>query len=117
MANNMLISLVLTVFIEIILALIIGKKDKQILYAIVCMNFLTNPILVYTVNLLNVYIGQKIATICLLIFEVIVVFVEGYFLKKECSNLKKTYKFALYLNACSFAIGVLINYFYRGSFL
>lgn len=110
MSDNTLISLVLTVVVEIILSVIVGIREKKILYAIVCMNFLTNPIVVCLTNLLRLYIGEKMALVGLLIMETLVVFVEGYFLKKECIELKKPYILAGYLNILSFLIGILISY-------
>lgn len=111
MVGSLVISLLLTVVLETILALLINVRDKEDLSEIFWINCFTNPIIVYFTNITLLYTNDLISHCILVILEIINVFVEGYLLK---NHLKKTkinpYIFSLYLNGFSFVIGIILGY-------
>jgi len=95
-----------------LLSLLIGLKGEENFETIIWINCITNPIVVGTTNLFYMQSQSLIIrNIALAMFEISVVFVEGFLFKKYLKNFKKNpYKFSLYLNALSFGIGLIINY-------
>ena len=106
----MLICLLLTIVIELTIALILGIRKKLDIINIILVNILTNPLVVSLTNLISINHGKTISYVFLAIFEIIVVFVEGYIYKKYLS-FKKINPFLLsfILNLSSYLIGLLIQ--------
>lgn len=102
--------LLLTIIIELIIALILGIRDKKDIINIILVNVITNPIVVMSQTLLYIKFGYNIEMIGIAILEVLVVLVEGLIYKKVL-NYKKINPIllSLILNALSFLIGELIN--------
>lgn len=103
--------LLFTILIELIVALILGVRDKKDILNIILVNTMTNPLLVsVTVYITYNRIFNRIASIVIL--ELLVVIIEGFTYKKIL-NFKKINPFvlSLILNAASYFIGEIINYF------
>ena len=108
---NLLISLVLTVIFESILAILAKIKDKYNLYQMFLINCLTNPIVVYLANLSLLINNFVITNILVIILEIVVIIVEGYLIKKNLKDIQiNSYKLSVYLNVISFFIGLIISY-------
>ncbi|MBR3512412.1 MAG: hypothetical protein IKN74_05610 [Clostridia bacterium] len=108
----MLRCLLLTIIIELILALILGIRDKKDIINVILVNVITNPIVVLTPIIIYLNYGSTIRRVSLYILEVLTVIVEGLIYKKVL-NYKKINCFllSLILNVASFLIGEVINYF------
>ena len=74
--------LLLTVIIELIIALILGVRNKKDIINIILVNVITNPIVVMSQTLLYIKFGYNIEMIGIAILEVLVVLVEGLIYKK-----------------------------------
>jgi len=108
----MLICLLLTIIVEVIVAYILKVKDKYDFINIVLVNILTNPLLVSIINLISINYGTKLSNICLFIFEVLVVSIEGLIYKKYLSFKKiNPFVLSLILNVCSYLSGLLLYLF------
>lgn len=104
--------LVLTVIIELLLALILGVRNKKDIINVILVNVITNPIVVMTPIILYLNFGSLISKISLLILEVLTVLVEGLIYKKVLEYKKiNWFLLSLILNVTSFIIGEVINYF------
>ena len=102
--------LVLTIVIELIVALILSVKDKKDILNVILVNVITNPIVVMSQILLYIKFGSTIEGIIIIILEILVVFVEGLIYKKVLKyNGLNPFFLSLLLNASSFFIGELIN--------
>ena len=111
MFGSLCISLVLTIIIETLLALIVKIKDKYNLSVILWGNCFTNPIVVYLTNISFNLNNDYITNTILIILEILVVFVEGYLFKKFMKDYDKNkYLLSLYLYVFSFLIGIVITY-------
>ncbi len=111
-ALYMLICLVATIIVELIVALILKVRTKMDIINIILVNMLTNPLLVSTVNLISINYGLKISYIFLFIFEVSVVFIEGFIYKKYLDYKSiNPYLLSFILNLSSYLFGLLINLF------
>ena len=111
-ALYMLICLVTTLVVELVVALLLKVKTKMDIINIVLVNILTNPLLVSTINLISINYGLKIAYIFLLIFEIFVVFIEGFIYRKYLDYKRiNPYLLSFILNLCSYLFGLLINLF------
>lgn len=108
--------LVLTIIIELLLALILGVRNKKDIINVILVNVITNPIVVMTPIILYLNFGSLISKISLLILEVLTVLVEGLIYKKVLEYKKiNWFLLSLILNVTSFIIGEVINYFvWRG---
>ena len=104
--------LLLTIIIELIMALILGVRDKKDILNVILVNIITNPIVVMSQILLYLYFGYKIEIIGVAILEILVVPIEGLIYKKVL-NYKKINPIllSLILNASSLIIGGFINTF------
>jgi len=102
--------LLLTIIIELIIALILGIRDKKDIINIILVNVITNPIVVMSQTLLYIKFGYNIEMIGIAILEVLVVLVEGLIYKKVL-NYKKINPIllSLILNTLSFLIGEFVN--------
>ena len=111
MILSLLISLFLTIIIELTVSFIIGIKDKEDIKVVILVNICTNPIVVYIANCLMLFTNDFIYNIGVAILEMLVVMVE-FVLYKKYLKFDKVSPFAISLinNVISFSIGVIINY-------
>lgn len=110
MIGSLCISLLLTIILELLFTILKKIKDKESLSTIIWINCLTNPIVVYLTNMSLLINNNFITNLVLMFFEIIVVFVEGYLLKKHLKEIKiNSYIFSLYLNGLSFSSGLLLS--------
>lgn len=102
--------LILTVLFECGTAFVIGAKNKKDLLNILLVNVLTNPLVVISVVIVNMYFGSRTAVIYEYIAEVAVVLVEGLIYRKTL-NFKKLNPFllSLILNGVSYLTGEILN--------
>ena len=105
----MLICLVSTIIIEVSIAFILRYRRKDLINVLL-VNLLTNPLLNSSVIAINYFYGLKARNICLYIFEVLVVLIEGFIYSKYLERKKiNGYLLSLILNIASYVIGLLIN--------
>ena len=111
MILSLLISLFLTIIIELTVSFIIGIRDKDDIKVVILVNICTNPIVVYIANCLMLFTNDFIYNIGVAILEMLVVMVE-FVLYKKYLKFDKVSPFAISLinNVISFSIGVIINY-------
>ena len=101
--------LIITILIETTFAIILKYRDKDLLN-VVLVNILTNPILNSVMVYINVYYGLKIRNIFVIIFEILVVIIEGAIYQKYLENRKiNGYLLSLLLNISSYVLGLVIN--------
>lgn len=102
--------LLLTLLIEISVALIFGYRNKFVLLSIILVNLITNPLLNYILWLNNSVGFFYITVINLILFEIAVVIVEWLLL---VFALRKNYKSLLLLsftmNFVSFIMGLVFH--------
>lgn len=100
-----------TILIELIVALILKVRDKKDILNIILVNTMTNPLLVS----LTVYITYNRIfnrTLSVIVLELLVVLIEGFTYKKVLKYKKiNPFIISLILNASSYFIGEIINYF------
>ncbi len=108
--DSIIISLSMTLVIEVIIAICLKIRDKEDLKVIIFANILTNPVVVFCTNLVFTFCSQYVHVITVIIFEILAVIVE-YKLYKEFLNFKE--KSPLYIsivsNVFSFSIGLIID--------
>ena len=104
-------NVMLTVIIELVLAVIIGVRNKKDFIIIILVNIFTNPLVNVISFLFNVYLGTLIRNIILLIMEISAVIVEGYIYKKNLYYKGlNPFVLSIILNITSYGFGVIINY-------
>ena len=110
MIKSLLISLILTIFIELLISILIGIRKRNVIITIIAVNTLTNPIVVFVANVLNSFKNPLLYWGTVIIIELIVVFIEGNIFKKVL-NFKKIsgIKLSVINNLISFLIGVIIG--------
>ena len=102
--------LICTIIIEVIVALILGVRDKKDILNIVLVNVVTNPIVVSLPVLMLVKYGYNVRMITLVILEIITVIVEGLIYLRVLKYKKiNPFLISLILNASSYLIGEVIN--------
>lgn len=104
--------LLLTIIIELIIALILGVRDKKDIINVILVNVITNPIVVLTPIIVYIRFGNIYSRIVLYILEIFTVVVEGLIYKKVLKYKKiNGFLLSLILNVASFLIGEVINNF------
>ena len=105
----MLISLTITLFIELSFAFILKYRGKDLINVLL-VNILTNPLLNSIIVAINYYYGLKARNISLIILEILVVIVEGFIYHKYLTRKKiNGFLLSLILNIASYGLGLLIN--------
>ena len=104
-------ALLITIILELVIAIIIGIKDKKDLLNVVLANAITNPFVTLVPIIVNLKYGYVARNIVFYVLEVLVVFIEGFIYKKVLKFKKLNYLLiSLILNIASFGIGEIINY-------
>lgn len=108
----MLRSLMCTVIIELLVAIILGIKNKKDILNVILVNIITNPLVCVIPVYYNFFYSLKARNIVLIILELLTLLFEGYTYNKYI-NFKKINPFivSLILNSSSYFIGEVINRF------
>ncbi len=107
--------LLTTIAVELIIALLLGIKNKVDLINIILVNILTNPVVVVIPMYFNLQYGIVGRNICLYILEILAVIVEGFIYFKYFDYKKiNPFLISLILNVCSYLVGVASNYLIYG---
>ena len=110
MILSLIISLLLTILIELSISTFLGIKTRNDIRIVILVNICTNPIVVYIANILKLLNNNLLYILTVILLEIIVVFVEFRLYNKYLKNYKKS-KFisSLVNNISSYMIGILIN--------
>ena len=110
MILSLIISLCLTIIIELTISLIIGIRNKEDIEVIVWANILTNPIVVYLANCLKLLNNNLIYNILIIIMEIVVIIVEFIIYKRYLVFKEKTPIFISSINnIISYSLGIIIS--------
>ena len=112
MLESLIISLFLTIVIELSISLTLGIRKKEDIYVVILVNICTNPVVVSIANyLILINSSELIYNIIVIVMEVTVVFVEYIMYKKYLKDYKKSPLLLSVINNCtSYLIGVIINF-------
>lgn len=104
-----LIALIVTILVELTVAVLFGYRKKPEVETVVLINLITNPLLNYFLYVIN-YFGIIIINSMELIFlEIIIVLVEWLLLRFALrQDPKKLLILSLAINLGSYLVGVLI---------
>ena len=102
--------LIATILIEMVVAIIIGIRNKKDILNIILVNIVTNPL----VSSISVYFYYKYGiiyrNISLILLEIFTVVFEGFIFSKNIDNKKiNGFVLSIILNTCSYFIGEVIN--------
>ena len=107
MIVSLAVSLILTIIIEFVVVKVIHRKEK-VLGAVILVNILTNPLVVYTYNMFCVF-SVAYRDFILFILEILVVFVEAYVYKLLLNvSYKKAFVISFIANAIAYVTGLLL---------
>lgn len=110
MIISLIVSLLLTIIIEISISFIIGIREKEDLKIVFWTNVLTNPVVVYIANCVKVLNNDVIYNIVVFILEVSVIIIEFCVLKKILNYKKKSPLLISSMNnIVSFSLGIIIS--------
>lgn len=110
MIESLIVSLILTLIIELTVFFILGIKEKDDIEVIILVNILTNPIVVFCANIANIMCGGVTYYIIVIILEITAVLVEAYIFKKILHFQKiSAIKISLINNIISYGTGVIIS--------
>ena len=102
-------SLVITLLVECLIAIILGYRKRDLLNVFL-VNVLTNPIVNSITIAVNYYLGIKYRNMALLILEIMAFLIEGFIYHKYLEKRKiNGYVLSFILNSCSYLIGLIIN--------
>ncbi|MBR3614470.1 MAG: hypothetical protein IKL55_04765 [Clostridia bacterium] len=112
MISSLIRSLILTIIIEVPIAIILKIRDKEDIKIIFFANVLTNPIVVFSANLILLLNNNFIYYLAVIILEIMAIVVECVLYKKYLVFKEKSPLFITCIsNIISFLLGVVINNF------
>ena len=107
--NNLIVALVLTVVLEVLIAILFNYRKKSEISIIVLINIITNPLLNYLLAVNNYFNWLSVNIFILILLEIIVVMIEWLLLRYAIrKNPKKLFLLSLVMNATSFIVGLLL---------
>lgn len=114
MLMSLIVSLVLTLIIEVGFALLFNVRGKIDIAVVFLANIITNPVIVTIENLLwtieNYTLMVTLSLAFWIILEIVVILVEGYIYNKLRIKSKfSPYKLSLVLNSISILFGIIYN--------
>ena len=110
MIISLIVSLLLTIIIEISISFIIGIREKEDLKVVFWTNVLTNPVVVYIANCVKLLNNNVIYDIIVFKMEVLVIIVEFSIYKKFLDYKKKSPLLISSINnIISFSLGIIIS--------
>lgn len=109
MIKSLLVSLTLTLFIENMVAAILGVKKRKDFLLIALVNIVTNPILVQTLIIIGYAFQKSPRWFVILLLEVVVVCVEGFYYRNRLSfNKINPFLLSIILNGLSYFGGRML---------
>ncbi|WMJ22848.1 hypothetical protein RBG61_12760 [Paludicola sp. MB14-C6] len=105
---TLLISLGLTLFFELLFALITHKRNAKDYLLICLVNVITNPVVVLAYMLLTSYTNWYPVFI-IIPLETLAVLVEAFYYKTYGLEFKHPFYFSLGANVFSYSIGFVLN--------
>jgi hypothetical protein len=106
---DFMIALSLAIFVESLVAIMFGFRKRNVFLAVAAINLITNPILNYSILIIQSLNLFRVDFFILLIFELVVVLVEWRMLIfSVLGSAKKLLMLSLVMNLCSFASGLLL---------
>ena len=104
------VSLALTLVLETVFFLVIGKRNKMDLLLLLLVNIITNPVVVLIYRILVIFVELR-SFLIIIPLEILAVLTEGFYYKKYGRSFKRPYVFSLCANAFSYLTGlVLLTY-------
>lgn len=111
MIRSLIVSLTLTIIIELIVSFILGIREKDDIKVVALANIFTNPIVVYISNCILLLNFFEIYYIIIAILEIFAVIAEFIIYKKYLKfNKISAFKVSLINNCISFGTGVIISF-------
>lgn len=107
MLEALLISLGLTLLLELPFAWVLGKRKRDLLLVLL-VNTLTNPAVVLLYMLAGMYTALPPALVKV-VLEVAAVLVEAFYYRTYGEHFHRPLWFSLCANALSFGVGLLLN--------
>lgn len=108
LALSLVMNLLITWFIELVVALIWGLRTWRTLMVVALVNAATNPPLSALMVFLTFSSLGRSSLWLLLIFEPLIVLMEGWIYQRTLPQLARPYLFSLVANLASAILGMLI---------
>lgn len=111
MIKTLIISLVLTLAVELAGAFFLDIRDRKGLMTVALANIITNPAVVFMSALTWQFGGPDVYAVVVSVLEILVIIVEMFIYKKIIchDHIGLALKISLLLNFCSYFAGELIN--------
>lgn len=113
MIKSLVISLILTIIIEILVSYILGVRKKEDFKLIILVNIYTNPVVVFISNIVQRLNDVIIFSFSIFILEVWAVIIEGLIYRKYLKEKINFVNLSILCNICSFGLGVILLYIYK----
>lgn len=110
MIESLVISLVLTLIIELEASHLLGIRGKNNIKVVLCANTITNPIVVYVSNIAALFGNERAYVLAVIVLELFALIVEFSIYKKHLNFSRISPFFTSAINnVASFGIGLILN--------
>lgn len=107
----MLRALVITMVIEATIAWLIGIREKNNLLVVVCVNLITNPLVVSLSAAIRFFVDISLFYPLTLCLEIAAVYIEGVLYRRYLKTNFNPFWISVILNVASYLLGEIINRF------
>lgn len=109
LVNNFLLPLLITIIIEVLVALLLNYREGRLLLLIIVVNLMTNPLM----NFISILIYQLGLSAffyeIIILLEVLLIPLEWQLLSYAFPDKKKElFKLSAMMNLCSFTLGLVL---------
>ena len=109
MFKSWIVSLLLTLIIEILISLLLGIRKKYDIFIVMCANICTNPVVVFISNCVYLFSNKSIYVISVIILELFAFIFEYIFYAKYLDFEKVSpLLISLITNSISFGLGLIV---------
>ena len=105
---SMIVSLLLTLLLEDLFALLWGIRNTQDLILVLLVNILTNPVVVFCYHATHFYAPNKL-TAAVALLELAAVCIEWLLYRWSAHSIRHPFAFSLFANLFSFCMGFGIS--------
>jgi hypothetical protein len=113
MIKSLVLSLILTIALEILISYILGIRNKDDFKIVILVNIYTNPIVVFLSNIVQLINNTLVYYCSIFMLEIGAIVIEALLYKKYLKEKINPIRLSIYSNTFSFCIGIILLYIYE----
>lgn len=113
MIKSLILSLILTIALEILISYMLGIRNKKDFKAVILVNIYTNPIVVFLSNIVQLMNNALVYYCSVFILEIGAIVIEALLYEKYLKYAINPIRLSIYSNIFSFCTGIVLLSIYK----